>query len=95
MIVSVKRLWNGVEGLAAIHGFQERSSEDIDRIRVLGICIDVGVSRDADGKLSGDMDFEPISEVAGMITPVPGGVGAVTTTILLAHTVEAAERTSA
>jgi methylenetetrahydrofolate dehydrogenase (NADP+)/methenyltetrahydrofolate cyclohydrolase len=59
------------------------------------VCIDVGVSRGDDGKLSGDMDFEAISEVAGMITPVPGGVGAVTTTILLAHTVEAAERSGA
>jgi len=56
------------------------------------VIIDVGVSRGEDGKMSGDVDFEPVSEIAGMITPVPGGVGAVTTTILLAHTVEAAER---
>lgn len=56
------------------------------------VVIDVGVSRDENGKLSGDVEFEPVSEIAGMITPVPGGVGAVTTTILLAHTVEAAER---
>ena len=55
------------------------------------IVIDVGVSQDETGKLSGDMDFDEVSEVAGMITPVPGGVGAVTSTILLAHTVEAAE----
>ncbi len=58
------------------------------------IVIDVGVSQDETGKLSGDMDFDEVSEVAGMITPVPGGVGAVTSTILLAHTVEAAERLS-
>jgi len=56
------------------------------------VVIDVGVSMGEDGKLSGDVDFDAVSEVAGMITPVPGGVGAVTTTILLAHTVEAAER---
>ncbi len=56
------------------------------------VIIDVGVSRGEDGKMSGDVDFEPVAEIAGMITPVPGGVGAVTTTILLAHTVEAAER---
>jgi methylenetetrahydrofolate dehydrogenase (NADP+)/methenyltetrahydrofolate cyclohydrolase len=55
------------------------------------IVIDVGVSQDEAGKLCGDMDFDEVSEVAGMITPVPGGVGAVTSTILLAHTVEAAE----
>jgi len=58
------------------------------------VVIDVGVSEDETGKLSGDMDFDEVSEVVGMITPVPGGVGAVTTTILLAHTVEAAERLS-
>jgi len=58
------------------------------------VVIDVGVSRGEDGKMSGDMDFDDVSQVAGMITPVPGGVGAVTTTILLAHTVEAAERLS-
>lgn len=56
------------------------------------VVIDVGVSMAEDGKLSGDADFDEVSQVAGMITPVPGGVGAVTTTILLAHTVEAAER---
>lgn len=56
------------------------------------IIIDVGVSRDAEGKMSGDVDFDAVSEIAGMITPVPGGVGAVTTSILLSHTVEAAER---
>jgi len=56
------------------------------------IIIDVGVSRDENGKMSGDVDFDAVSEIAGMITPVPGGVGAVTTTILVSHTVEAAER---
>jgi len=58
------------------------------------VVIDVGVSTDKDGKLSGDVDFELVSQIAGMITPVPGGVGAVTSTILLAHTVESAERLS-
>ena len=58
------------------------------------VVIDVGVSMAEDGKLSGDADFDEVSQVVGMITPVPGGVGAVTTTILLAHTVEAAERLS-
>ena len=58
------------------------------------VVIDVGVSRGEDGKMSGDADYDEVSQVAGMITPVPGGVGSVTTTILLAHTVEAAERLS-
>lgn len=55
------------------------------------IVIDVGVSTDENGKLSGDVDFEPVKEIAGMITPVPGGVGSVTTAMLLSHTVTAAE----
>jgi len=56
------------------------------------IVIDVGVNRLADGKLAGDVDFESVRAVAGWITPVPGGVGPMTITMLLANTVQAAER---
>lgn len=56
------------------------------------ICIDVGVSLDQDGNLSGDIDFQRVSELVAKITPVPGGVGAVTTSILLSHVVEACKR---
>ncbi len=56
--------------------------------------IDVGINRLADGKLCGDVDFESAKEVAGIITPVPGGVGPMTITMLLANTIEAAERRS-
>ena len=56
--------------------------------------IDVGINRLADGKLCGDVDFASAKEVAGIITPVPGGVGPMTITMLLANTIEAAERRS-
>ena len=54
--------------------------------------IDVGMNRDDAGKLCGDVDFGPVSEVAGFITPVPGGVGPMTITMLLVNTIESAER---
>jgi methylenetetrahydrofolate dehydrogenase (NADP+)/methenyltetrahydrofolate cyclohydrolase len=54
--------------------------------------IDVGMNRDENGKLCGDVDFAGVKEVAGFITPVPGGVGPMTITMLLVNTIEAAER---
>lgn len=57
------------------------------------IVIDVGINRGADGKLCGDVDFDSVKEVAGAITPVPGGVGPMTIAMLLVNTIEAAERT--
>ena len=54
--------------------------------------IDVGINRMPDGKLAGDVDFETVKEKAGHITPVPGGVGPMTITMLLCNTIEAAER---
>ena len=56
------------------------------------VVIDVGMNRDDSGKLCGDVDFECVSQVAGFITPVPGGVGPMTITMLLVNTLEAAER---
>jgi methylenetetrahydrofolate dehydrogenase (NADP+)/methenyltetrahydrofolate cyclohydrolase len=56
------------------------------------VVIDVGINRLPDGKLVGDVDFESAKEVASYITPVPGGVGPMTITMLLANTVQAAER---
>ena len=53
--------------------------------------IDVGINR-VDGKVCGDVDFEHVKEKASWITPVPGGVGKMTITMLLDNTVEAAER---
>jgi methylenetetrahydrofolate dehydrogenase (NADP+)/methenyltetrahydrofolate cyclohydrolase len=57
-----------------------------------GACvIDVGVNRTADGKLAGDVDFAAAKEIAGSITPVPGGVGPMTVAMLIVNTVRAAE----
>ena len=56
------------------------------------VVIDVGMNRGADGKLCGDADFASVSQVAGFLTPVPGGVGPMTRAMLLVNTMEAAER---
>jgi methylenetetrahydrofolate dehydrogenase (NADP+)/methenyltetrahydrofolate cyclohydrolase len=61
-----------------------------------GACvIDVGINRMADGKLCGDVDFDAVKEIAGSITPVPGGVGPMTRAMLLANVIEAAEPSGA
>lgn len=59
------------------------------------VVIDVGMNRNDEGKLCGDVDFDGVREVAGWITPVPGGVGPMTITMLLVNTMEAAERAAA
>lgn len=58
------------------------------------VVIDVGMNRDENGKLCGDVDFEGVRQVASWITPVPGGVGPMTRAMLLVNTIEAAERAS-
>ena len=63
-----------------------------DMVRNGAVVIDVGMNRDENGKLCGDVDFEPVSEKASYITPVPGGVGPMTITMLLKNTVTAAKR---
>ena len=65
-----------------------------DMIKPGAAVIDVGINRMPDGKLCGDVDFDSAKEVAGWITPVPGGVGPMTITMLIANTVRAAERLS-
>lgn len=61
-----------------------------DMIKPGAVVIDVGMDRDENGKLCGDVDFEAVKEVAGYITPVPGGVGPMTITMLLKNTITAA-----
>jgi len=63
-----------------------------DMVKPGAVVIDVGMNRDANGKLCGDVDFAAVSKVAGFISPVPGGVGPMTITMLLVNTLEAAER---
>ena len=65
-----------------------------DMIKPGAAVIDVGINRLPNGKLVGDVDFDSAKEVAGYITPVPGGVGPMTITMLVANTVQAAERSA-
>ena len=62
-------------------------------VRAGATVIDVGMNRNAEGKLCGDVDFEAVKKVAGAITPVPGGVGPMTITMLLMNTLESAQNT--
>jgi len=61
-----------------------------DMVRPGSVVIDVGTNRNAEGKLVGDVAYDEVAEVAGAITPVPGGVGPMTVTMLLQNTLEAA-----
>ena len=65
-----------------------------DMVRDGAVVIDVGMNRLPDGKVVGDVDFEPVSQKAGWISPVPGGVGPMTIAMLLDNTVESAKRMS-
>ena len=65
-----------------------------DMVREGALVIDVGTNRLPDGKFVGDVDFEPVSQRAAWISPVPGGVGPMTITMLLDNTVESAKRTA-
>ena len=66
-----------------------------DMVKPGAVVLDVGMNRNDEGKLCGDVDFDGVKAVAGHITPVPGGVGPMTITMLLVNTLEAAERTAA
>jgi methylenetetrahydrofolate dehydrogenase (NADP+)/methenyltetrahydrofolate cyclohydrolase len=65
-----------------------------DMVKSGSVVIDVGINRLPDGKLCGDVDFDTAKYIAGWITPVPGGVGPMTITMLLMNTLEAAEKAS-
>lgn len=70
----------------------KRNVVTADMVKPGAIVIDVGMNRNDAGKLCGDVDFAGVKEVASFITPVPGGVGPMTITMLLVNTLEAAER---
>ena len=72
-----------------------RNMVTADMVKPGAVVIDVGINRNDEGKLCGDVDFEAVSQVAGHLTPVPGGVGPMTITMLLINTIEAAERAAA
>lgn len=66
-----------------------------DMVKPGAVVIDVGMNRNDEGKLCGDVDFAGVKKVAGWITPVPGGVGPMTITMLMVNTLESAERRAA
>lgn len=66
-----------------------------DMVKPGAVVLDVGMNRNDEGKLCGDVDFDGVKEVAGYITPVPGGVGPMTITMLMVNTLESAERSMA
>ena len=70
----------------------KRNVVTADMVKPGAVVIDVGMNRNDEGKLCGDVDFDGVKEVAGYITPVPGGVGPMTITMLLVNTIESAER---
>jgi methylenetetrahydrofolate dehydrogenase (NADP+)/methenyltetrahydrofolate cyclohydrolase len=69
-----------------------RGTVTADMVKPGAAVIDVGMNQNSAGRLCGDVDFDAVREVAGWITPVPGGVGPMTRAMLLVNTVEAAER---
>lgn len=73
----------------------KRNLVTAEMVKPGAVVIDVGTNRTPDGKLVGDVDFDNVKNVAGWITPVPGGVGPMTIAMLLTNTVEAAERRAA
>jgi methylenetetrahydrofolate dehydrogenase (NADP+)/methenyltetrahydrofolate cyclohydrolase len=63
-----------------------------DMVKAGAAVIDVGINRLPDGKLAGDVDYDAVRELAGAVSPVPGGVGRMTVAMLVANTVTAAEQ---
>jgi methylenetetrahydrofolate dehydrogenase (NADP+)/methenyltetrahydrofolate cyclohydrolase len=70
----------------------KRNVLTLDMVKPGAVVLDVGMNRTPEGKLCGDVDFAGVRQVASAISPVPGGVGPMTITMLLVNTLEAAER---
>lgn len=87
----MKSLTNQADILVAAVGKPKMITADY--IKEGAVVIDVGINRDENGKLCGDVDFDDVKEKAAFITPVPGGVGPMTITMLLYNTVKSAKRT--
>jgi methylenetetrahydrofolate dehydrogenase (NADP+)/methenyltetrahydrofolate cyclohydrolase len=83
------------QGDVVVAAVGKRNVLSADMVKPGAVVIDVGMNRNDEGKLCGDVDFDGVKEVAGWITPVPGGVGPMTITMLLVNTIEAAERVAA
>ncbi|MGP1630676.1 MAG: bifunctional methylenetetrahydrofolate dehydrogenase/methenyltetrahydrofolate cyclohydrolase, partial [Giesbergeria sp.] len=91
--VDLKRHTLQADVIVAAVGRQNTVTADM--VKPGAVVIDIGMNRNEAGKLCGDVDFEGVKQVAGWITPVPGGVGPMTVTMLLVNTLEAAERACA
>ena len=87
--------WHTRQADVVVAAVGRRNTLTAGMVKHGAIVIDVGMNRDDNGKLCGDVDFAGVRELASHITPVPGGVGPMTITMLLMNTVEAAERESA
>jgi methylenetetrahydrofolate dehydrogenase (NADP+)/methenyltetrahydrofolate cyclohydrolase len=87
---NIRSIVSGADIVVAAIGKARAIGEDY--IKPGAVVIDVGVNGAPEGGICGDVDFEKIKDIAAKITPVPGGVGAVTTLVLLKHVVEAALR---
>ena len=72
----------------------KRNTLTKDMVKQGAVVIDVGMNRDEQGKLCGDVDFEEVKKVAGTITPVPGGVGPMTIAMLMKNCLTAAKKQS-
>lgn len=88
--VNLKEICRGADILVAAIGRAKFVTADM--VKEGAVVVDVGMNRDENGKLCGDVDFENVKERCSYITPVPGGVGPMTITMLLYNTVTAAER---
>jgi len=86
---NLKEITLQADVLVAAVGIQRLITADM--VKPGAVVIDVGMNRDDQGKLCGDVDFEAVRSVASFITPVPGGVGPMTITMLLANTLDAAQ----
>lgn len=81
-----------LQGDVIVAAVGKRNVLTADMVKPGAVVIDVGMNRNDAGKLCGDVDFDGVREVAGWITPVPGGVGPMTITMLMVNTLESAER---
>ena len=84
--------WHTRQADVLVAAVGRRNTVTAAMVKPGAVVIDVGMNRNEAGKLCGDVDFAGVSQVAAAITPVPGGVGPMTITMLLVNTVEAAER---
>ena len=66
-------------------------NQNKEMVKKGAVVIDVGINRDEDGKISGDVDYEEVEKVASYITPVPGGVGPMTVAMLMNNVIKAAK----